>query len=367
MRYSALAALLAGAAIASPVPQDFDWDAIDALDPVPSASVPVVDAAAAQTTITFSATPAASSVISAVLADPTDTSLKMVKRVDNSQCAAAVTPSADDTADAFEANTDYSNAALTAPTPKGYVLAYANQTGSSEGVYGYMGYSVLDSYSTTTCSARCDAIVGCSSFNIYYERDPSVDPTASCSNPSSQTVIKCVYYGGPVTAASTTGVGQWRYDFHVVIAGSNGYVNNSIATPAGYQGAVALGNAGINAPNDCGGHNTYMGVKIFTSGPFDAGLCAAACTAQSKYNIAHPPKNALPQTCQFFNTYVLYNGTQSVGQYCSLYNETWPASYATNVGQWRGSNHFTIGYSYAFSNTTAGADKPAGCTNPTHP
>jgi len=131
-----------------------------------------------------------------------------------------------------------------------------------------------------------------------YERDPSVDPTASCTNPASATVIKCVYYGGPVTAASATNVGQWRYDFHVVIAGSNGYVNRSIATPAGYQGAVALGNAAINAPNDCGGHNTYMGVKIFTSGPFDAGLCAAACSATSDYDRKHPPATGLPMTCQ---------------------------------------------------------------------
>jgi len=166
MRYSAVAALLAGAAIANPVPQQLDWAAIDDLDPVPTATIPVVNAAAAQTTITFSATLAASSVSSAVLADPTDTSLKMVKRVDNSQCAAAVVPTTDDTADNFEANSAFSDAASNAATPAGYSLAYSNQAGSSEGVYGYMGYSVLDSYDTATCSQRCDAIAGCQSFNI---------------------------------------------------------------------------------------------------------------------------------------------------------------------------------------------------------
>lgn len=200
-----------------------------------------------------------------------------------------------------------------------------------------------------------------------FERDPSVSPTSTCSNPASQTVIKCVYYGGPVAANSATNTGQYQDDFQVVIAGSNAYVNNSIASPAGYQGAVPLGNAAINAPNDCNGKNTYMGVKIFTSGAFDAGLCAAACTATSVYDRAHPPKSGIPQTCQFFNTYVLYNGTQSVGQYCAMYNETWPASYATNVGQWRGANHYTIGYSYAFSNTTGATDVPVGCTNPASP
>ena len=175
-----------------------------------------------------------------------------------------------------------------------------------------------------------------------FERDPSVDPTDACDNPPSITVVKCVYYGGPVTANSATNVGQWRNDFQVVIAGSNGYVNNSISTPVGYTGPTYLGNGAIQAPNDCNGQNTYMGAKIFTSGAFDANLCAAACSATSDYDRQHPPASGIPQTCQFFNTYVLYNGTQAVGQYCSMYNETWPASYATNVGQWRGNDHFTI-------------------------
>ena len=162
-----------------------------------------------------------------------------------------------------------------------------------------------------------------------------------------------MYYGGPVTAASATNTGQYRYDFHVVIAGSNGYVSKSIATPAGYVGPAPLGNAAINAPLDCNGKDTYMGVKIFTSGPFDAGLCASACSAQSDYNRAYPPPSGIPQTCQFFNTYVLYNGTQAVGQYCTLYNETWPANYATNVGQYRGSDHYTIGYSCTYHNRSS--------------
>lgn len=58
-------------------------------------------------------------------------------------------------------------------------------------------------------------------------------------------------------------------------------------------------------------------------------------------------------TCQFFNTYILLKNGASVGQYCSLYNETWSPSYATNVGQWRGNDHYTVQYSYSFSNTTA--------------
>ncbi|KAF2768369.1 hypothetical protein EJ03DRAFT_262594, partial [Teratosphaeria nubilosa] len=260
-------------------------------------------------------------------------------------------PASTDTAANFASNTAYQNAALNAVTPAGYQLAYQNATGSSQGVYGYMGYSVLSSYDVKGCSASCDATVGCQSFNIYYERDPSTDPTDTCTNPASTVVIKCVYYGGPVTQASATNYGQYRDDFQVLISGSNGYVNHSIATPPGYSGAVALGNSAINAPLDCNGADTYMGVKIFTNGPFDAGLCAAACSATSDYDRAHPPANGIAQTCQFFNTYVLYNDSAAVGQYCAMYNETWPASFATNNGQYRGSDYFSIGYSYAFSNS----------------
>lgn len=195
----------------------------------------------------------------------------------------------------------------------------------------------------------------------------ATDPTVSCTNPASITVIKCVYWGGPVDASTAVNKGQWRRDFRVVIAGSNGYTSNAIATPEGYQSPAVLGQGAINAPLDCNGKDTSMGVKIFTDGPFDAGRCAAACTSQSAYNIAHPPKDQAPMTCQFFNTYVLYKNKAPVGQYCSLYNETWAPAFATNKGQYRGTDKYTINYSYAFSNTTANADKPVGCKNPTKP
>lgn len=136
---------------------------------------------------------------------------------------------------------------------------------------------------------------------------------------------------------------------------------------AGYSAAVPLASAAINAPLDCAGKDTYMGVKIFSTGPFDAARCAAACSAQSAYNLRHPPKDKPAQTCQFFNTYVLYKNAEPVGQYCSLYSETWAPAFATNRGQSRGSDRYTIEYSFAFSNGTAGADLPVGCTNPTGP
>jgi hypothetical protein len=109
-----------------------------------------------------------------------------------------------------------------------------------------------------------------------------------------------------------------------------------------------------------------MTVKIF-SGNFDLAKCAAACSAQSEYNRAHPDMDGTFQTCQFINTYVLYNQTTAVGQYCALYNETWPATFATNHGQWRDDSWFNLDYSYMSSNTTGGVDRPSNCANPGAP
>lgn len=104
-----------------------------------------------------------------------------------------------------------------------------------------------------------------------------------------------------------------------------------------------------------------MGFRMFQTGAFDPSLCAAACTAASNSNIANPPANGKPELCTFFNTYMLYKNNKPQAQYCALYNETWNATYATNVGQYDSSgNHITIGYSYVSSNTT----NPGVCTVP---
>lgn len=191
--------------------------------------------------------------------------------------------------------------------------------------------------------------------NIYFERDPKLTPDAkACPNPASLTQIKCVFWGGPVTTSNTKNPGRMWASFQTVIAGSNGYVNQNIAAPSGYSDAVYLGNTAINAPYDSQGFNTFMGSKVFSLGPFNASLCAEACSAQSAYNLDHPPQDGGPvQTCQFFNTYLVYlNNTIGLGQYCAMYSETWAMKYATTSDQWRGKDRYTVQFSYAFSNAT---------------
>jgi hypothetical protein len=199
MRSFTVAAAFAAMAVANPVPQPqgFDWKAIDALSAIPTVSIPVVDVAAKASTVAFDASAAASSIAAVVKAsgvDATSTSGLKVR-------AAAVTckpqPSgagpivhSPDTPEAFLAFDNFKQQAIAAPTPAGYYNAFTNLQASNN-AYGYMGYTLLNEYSTQACAAKCDAISGCASFNIYFERDPTQNPNdESCKNPESTTNIK---------------------------------------------------------------------------------------------------------------------------------------------------------------------------------
>jgi hypothetical protein len=136
-----------------------------------------------------------------------------------------------------------------------------------------------------------------------------------------------------------------------VIAGSNGYIRSSSSTysVSGYTGTY-VGNAAVNAPLDCNGHNTYITYKEFSDGqPFSAARCAAACETETQYNIQHLDSRSI---CRFFNTYLLLKNGVPQGQICSLYNTTWPCTPAilSNTGQYSGSDHYTIANSETYSN-----------------
>lgn len=88
---------------------------------------------------------------------------------------------ADDPA-SFVAYAPFSAAATGAATPYGYDNAFMNLTGSSQ-TSSYAGYTTLSSYNPALCASFCDGISGCVAFNIYFERDPSLDPGTSCPNP----------------------------------------------------------------------------------------------------------------------------------------------------------------------------------------
>jgi hypothetical protein len=138
-----------------------------------------------------------------------------------------------------------------------------------------------------------------------------------------------------------------------VIVGSNGY--NKLAPPnsqPGFSGPMELDGA-INAPNDpVTNTNTYMGTKFFTFDKiqsYEAGVeaCTAACTAQTAYNSRHPPAApAKPNVCNQVVVYVLSDNNQPQGVQCAMYSESWASNYATNLGQYRGSEYWSVTQAY---------------------
>jgi len=170
-------------------------------------------------------------------------------------------------------------------------------------------------------------------------------------NPPSLTNIKCVFWGTPHTYKTATNEGQWRVDFQVVIAGSNGYAKDC-APPSipKFTGPVELGGA-INAPL-LNGANTFIGSKINASTvgfTYEPTFCSAACLAQTSYDKKHPAADGSYDTCAFFNAYVLSKNNVVQGMYCAFYTAPWAPSYATNYGQYRGVDHYTVSQSYSYT------------------
>ncbi|KAG9604408.1 hypothetical protein KCU86_g583, partial [Aureobasidium melanogenum] len=374
MRFSsyALPALAANLAAALPAaqPQEIDLSMVlDTPDPTFSQAVGV----AAQT-VTYNAasliavaSAAASSVsiaVSDVLSQTTAiskraaTATTCVPQLTGASSAPTYSAGADNAAN-FLADTYYASVASAAPIPTGYNQAFMDQQASCN-AFGYLGYDTFDTYDIATCTGRCTARNGCVSFNMYFERDPS-----GCSN-SSVTVIKCVYWGGPVSQGNAVNTGYTTSnDFTVAIAGSNGYVTTQIETPAGYQAGTPFGDFAINAPYDAQGYNTFMGARIFTS-TWEVASCAAYCDSQTAYNKATAPTDGTPyKVCNFFNTYVLteYLANGSVvpqGQYCALYTEAWNSTYAVNGGQWWGEDQYVVSYSFGYPKLNPGIDPSIG-------
>ncbi|KAI0111186.1 hypothetical protein GGR51DRAFT_557591 [Nemania sp. FL0031] len=325
----------------------------DLLDSAPKPSVHTISIGEQPHTVHYDLPAATQAAVADPLPVEAITKRGLAARTDDSctSLAAGAGPVPNpDTADAFLAYDAFSTAAKTAAVPSGYFRTFENLQASNN-AYGYSGYSTLESYDTAECARRCDNVNSCSGFNIYFERDPSIVPAASCPDPLSTTVIKCVYWGGHISADNANNYGQWREQFHVVIAGSNGYMKNGPVTIPGWSGE-ALGDASINAPLNCLGQDTYMGAKIFTTSFFDVGLCAAACTSQNEYNLAHPPSVGSPKICNFFVTYLSEVNGSPEGQYCAMYTQYWDSSYATNDGQWRGSDHYTNNYVFSYKNAS---------------
>lgn len=153
-----------------------------------------------------------------------------------------------DTASAFLSLEAFGTIASAAPIPSGYNETFMNLQNRSE-AYGYLGFITIDSYDSAGCGVQCDTVFnGCLGFNIFFERDPIVAPAPGCANPPSTTNIKCVFWGGDVTALSATINGSTLVQFQVAYAGSNGYTRTAVPDVPGYDGEPT-GNNTVDAPD----------------------------------------------------------------------------------------------------------------------
>ncbi|KAI1803931.1 hypothetical protein F4811DRAFT_571550 [Daldinia bambusicola] len=383
--------VLVALAIASPHEprQAIDTSLVDSAPSVTSASIPVGPTADSTTYNLSEATESATESLLPVGTEPTTepttestTEPELVARQTACQpnpTGAGPTPNRD-TDGAFLSYRAFARAARQAPTPDGYNRTFVNLHARTS-AYGYLGFITVDSYDTQTCADQCDNVWrGCQGFNIFFERDPSLAPGTGCRNPPSTTNIKCVFWGGLVTRETATNDGQYIADFHVVIAGSNGYMKNAVPPVPGYDGEPT-GNSTIDVPDDdmdpspttstatstsrnrpthTAQGGTYIGSRIFTNTFFDPVALvlrltlpqtgAAACDAQNRNNLANPPARGQPQICRFFTTYLILRNGEPAGQICSFYTRYYPRRFATNGGTRSGGNTLAVRLAYSYRN-----------------
>lgn len=239
--------------------------------------------------------------------------------------------------------------ALNAKTPAGYQQTFKNLKAATS-ANTYLGLQTLHTYDVLGCSQFCsnktDAV--CTSFNIYVERDPSVNPSNEycCGNPSSITNYKCTLWGSTIDNTTATNSGQYRDGFQVVIAASNGYIksdNPQPPTPPGWKN-----------PQSCSGAHSHPSTCIgqhFFPGPFDPNVCAAYATSQNALNGATSASSSLynPKHCNFFNSYMLKRNGKPLGTYCSLFAQQYSSSAATYNPGWAGSDFWEVENSWSFS------------------
>ncbi|USW56167.1 hypothetical protein Slin15195_G094860 [Septoria linicola] len=265
----------------------------------------------------------------------------------------------------WEAQTYWKDTAMLARTPARFfqVKNWRALKASAEAspLRGFT--SDLTSYDPAVCAQKCEAINGCVSFVIYFERNPTINldgPSSRNECPvalAAQTLVKCAFYGIGVTASQATNVGQFTGGpqpnerpatsaFYTSIAGSNAYTLTP-QTPDGFTEEF-FGVGTIKAPENT---TTYMGIQTFPGASFNPQACADACNAKSDYNQRQAARNGQSEfrQCRFFNAYVsLRNGTDPLFT-CTYYTEPYDASFATNIQQRRNGALYTHDSSYGYT------------------
>lgn len=90
-------------------------------------------------------------------------------------------------------------------------------------------------------------------------------------------------------------------------------------------------------------YDTYNGMRLFTTQPYDPSLCAAACQAQTTFDKNNlVDANGQYKPCNFFTSYILLKNGVPLGTYCALYTQAWGSSYAMNTGYFSGGDAYRV-------------------------
>lgn len=181
--------ILALTALASLVSaQSVNTASIPVASPTGVFNLPVVYAPAGQpavtaTTLGISSTgssdPSATSLINAAARASVGVTPAQRRRIRKRDGTCAPQPSgiahqsSPDSPTGFVNDPYYAQTANDAYVPSGYTAMFTNLNASNS-ANKYMGYTLLPSYDVQSCASKCSAIAGCGSFNIYFERDPTV-------------------------------------------------------------------------------------------------------------------------------------------------------------------------------------------------
>lgn len=373
MRSVTLIAGLAALAVASPTPQVFT----NLGDDIPDLSTTDVTSGAGSETIPLDVNALVADAVSAIIADPSpdlDANIPAAINTTSLEKRAAgdcaiqpvgygpTAPAVPDDPTSFQTSTVLSNSAGQAPKLiNGFHQTFSNLQASVSGC-SYQGYKTYKTYDVAQAATDCKNIAGCKGFNIFYERDPTKvnllnhtqtneyshviqDPGANCPNPQSTTVIKASFWGNLIGPNLATNKGQYRNQFQVVIAGSNGYnVDQCETAIQGWtQQKLGNGDCSIQAPASyCLPDNSdsYLTVKTFYDGNFDNSRCKAQCDIITQQSPLTP--------CNYFTSYMLVKNGQCGVQQCAFYKRAWDQSYCKNFGD--PVNKVTIAWSSAFTN-----------------
>lgn len=184
------------------------------------------------------------------------------------------------------------------------------------------------------------------------------DPGANCPNPWSTTVVKASFWGNLIGENLATNKGQYRDQFQVVIAGSNGYNIDSCETAIQGWTQQQLGSCTINSPpSTCAnGKDSYLTYQSFSDGNMDNKRCKAACDALTARDPSTP--------CNFFTSYMQVHDNKCGVQFCVFYQRAWDKSYCTNTGDPVNLN--TIAWASSFTNNACDGSElcPAPSTHP---